>query len=106
MEYLTGKIGELETNSVMKNIRFLYRGINNFIKCSQPRSNRVKDEKGDLVTDSHNVLARLMKHFFQLFHVHGFSNVKQTEVHSAEPLVPQLRAFEFVMAIEELKQHK
>jgi hypothetical protein len=51
-EYLTGKIGELETNIVMKNIRFLYRGINNVMKCCQPRSNIVKDEKGDLVTDS------------------------------------------------------
>jgi len=35
----------------------LYRGINDFKKGYQPRSNTVKDEKGDLVTDSHGILA-------------------------------------------------
>ena len=49
-EYLKVKIDELETNSNIKNIRHLYRGINDF-KDYQPRTNRVKDEKGDLVTD-------------------------------------------------------
>jgi hypothetical protein len=30
----------------------------------------------------------------------------QTEVHTAEPLVPELSAFEFKMAIKKLKRHK
>jgi len=47
-----------------------------------------------------------MKRFFQLFLVHGVSNVRQTEIHAAEPLVPEPSAFEFEMAIEKLKQHK
>jgi hypothetical protein len=34
-----------------KNIRDLYRGINEFKRGYQPRSNVVKDEKGDLVAD-------------------------------------------------------
>jgi len=49
------KINVLETNNKNKNIRDLYRGINEFKKDYQPRSNLVKDENGDLVADSHNV---------------------------------------------------
>ena len=50
-DYLKAKI-ELETNSRIKNIRDLYRGIDDFKKGYQPRNNIVKDEKGDLFTDS------------------------------------------------------
>jgi len=46
--YLKAKI---ETNSKIKNIRDLYWGINDF-KVYQPRTNIVKDDKGDLVADS------------------------------------------------------
>jgi hypothetical protein len=38
--------------------------------------------------------------------VHGVSDVKQTEIHTAEPLVPKLSAFEPEMANEKLKRHK
>jgi hypothetical protein len=47
-EYLKDNIDELATNSKKKNIRDLYRGINYFKKGYEPRSNLVKDEKGDL----------------------------------------------------------
>ena len=39
------KIEELETNSKIKNIRDLYRGINDFKKGYQPRCNIVKMRK-------------------------------------------------------------
>jgi len=45
-------------------------------------------------------------HFFQLFSVHGVSDLRQTEIHTAEPLVPEPSAFEFEMATEKLKSHK
>jgi hypothetical protein len=54
-EYLKDKINELESNSKNKNIRDLYRGINEFKKGYQPRTNMVKDERGDLVADPHKV---------------------------------------------------
>jgi hypothetical protein len=63
------------------------------------------DEKGDLVADSHSILARWRNNFSQLLNVHGVNNVRQTEVHMAEPLVPEASAFEFEMAIERLKRH-
>jgi hypothetical protein len=46
----------------------------------------VKVENGDLHADSHNILNRWKNYFFQLFNVH-FSDVRQIEVHTAEPLV-------------------
>ena len=51
--YLRTKIEELETNSKIQNIRDLYRCINDYKKGYQPRCNILKDEKGDLVADSH-----------------------------------------------------
>ena len=96
------KIEELETNSIMKNIMDLYRGINDF----KPRSNILKDEKSDLVADSHSILARWRNDFSQLLNVHGVNYVRQTEIHTAEPLVPEPSAFEVELAIEKLKNHK
>ena len=34
------------------------------------------------------------------------NDVRQTEIHTAELVVPELSAFEFEMAIEKLKGHK
>jgi len=84
----------------------LCRGISDFKKDYQPRTNKVKDEKGDLVADSHSGLAEWRNHFSQLLHVHGVSNVRQTEIHTAEPIVPELSACEVELAIEKLKSHK
>jgi len=53
----------------------------------------VKNEKGDLVTDSPNIVAGLRKHFSQLLNVHRFNDVRQTEIHTAEPVVPEPSAF-------------
>jgi len=55
--YLKAKIEELETESKIKNIRDLYREISDFKKGYQPRTNIAKDEKGDLVANSHSILA-------------------------------------------------
>jgi hypothetical protein len=42
-----GRIDVLETNSKNKNITDLHSGINKFMGSYQPRTNTVKDEKGD-----------------------------------------------------------
>jgi hypothetical protein len=56
-----------------------------------------------LVTGSFSILARWRNHFSQLFNVHGVSDVRQIEIHTAEPIVPELSAFYFDMAMEKLK---
>jgi hypothetical protein len=50
-ENLKAEIDELDTNSTIKNIINLYRGISDFKKGYQSRTN-IKDEKGELVRDS------------------------------------------------------
>ena len=104
--YLRAKIEELETNSKIKNIRDLCRGVSDFKKGYQPRTDIVKDEKGDLIAESHSILARWRNHFLQLLNVHGDNDVRQTEIHTTEPLVPEPSAFEVDLAIEKLKSHK
>jgi hypothetical protein len=83
-EHLKDKINKLATDSKNKNIRALNRGINKFKRGSQPRS---KDENVDLLTYSHNILNR-WKNFSHLLNVHGVSDVRQIEIHTAERLVP------------------
>jgi hypothetical protein len=46
-----------------KNIIDLCRGINGFKMGYQPRNNLVKDENGDLLADSHNILNRWKNNF-------------------------------------------
>jgi hypothetical protein len=83
-------------------IRDLYRCIIDLKKLYQSRTNILKDENSDLFTDSHSILDRRKNHFFQLFNVHGVSDVRRTEIHTAEPLVPEPSALEVEMAIEQL----
>jgi hypothetical protein len=104
--YLKAKIKELETNSKINNIRDLCRVINVFKKGYQPRTIIVKDDKGDLVADSHSIVTRWRNYFSQLLNVHGANDVRQEEIHTAEPLVPEPSAFEVELAIEKLKSHK
>jgi hypothetical protein len=88
-EYLKGKIHELETNNKNKNIRDFYRGINEFKKGYQHKINIIEDENGNLLADPQNVLNR-WKHFFnQVLNIHGVHDVRQMDIHMAEPLLPE-----------------
>jgi hypothetical protein len=60
-----------------------------------------KEEKCDLFTDCHSNLAAWRNNFSQLFNVHWVSDVRQTEIHTAER-----SAFEVEMAIDKLKGNK
>jgi hypothetical protein len=68
----------------------MHREINEFKRGYQPRSNLVKDENGDLLSDCRNI----------------FSDVRQIEVHTAELLVSDLSPFEVDIAIAKLKMYK
>jgi hypothetical protein len=60
-EYLKDKVKELATNCKNKNNGDLYRGINEFKTDYQPRNNLVKDDNGDLLAESHNILNKCKK---------------------------------------------
>jgi hypothetical protein len=100
------KINELATNSKNKNIRDLYRGINEFKMDYQPRNNLVKDKNGDLFADFHNILNRSKNYFSQVLNVHNVSDVRQVEIHVAESLVPGPSRLEVEIAIAKLKKYK
>jgi hypothetical protein len=78
----------------------LYRCFNDFKKVYQPRTNIVINEKSDLVAESHSNLDSWKKCFSHLLNVHGFNVVRQTEMHTAEPLFPEPSAFEIDLVIE------
>jgi hypothetical protein len=65
-EYLKDKTNETELNSKNKYIRDLYRGITEFKKGYQPKTNLVKDERSDLLADPQKVLTRWKNYFCQL----------------------------------------
>jgi hypothetical protein len=58
-----------------------------------------------LLVDSH-ILNRRKKYFSQLLNVHRVSDVRQVEIHTAEPLVPDPTSFEVEIAIAKLKMYK
>jgi hypothetical protein len=60
----------------LKNVRDLCRGISDLNKGYQLRANIIKDEKCDLVTDSHIILARWRNHYSQLFNIHWVSDIR------------------------------
>jgi len=51
-------------------------------------------------------LARWRNHFCQLFNEHGARDVRHKEIHTTEPQVSELSAFEVEMVIEKLKRCK
>jgi hypothetical protein len=66
----------------------------------------VKDDNDDLLADSHNILCRWKNYFSQLLSVHNVSDVRQIEVHTAEPLAPGPSRHEVEIAIAKLKNYK
>jgi hypothetical protein len=66
----------------------------------------MKHETGDLLANSHNILNRWKNYFSLLLNVHNVSNVRQIEVHTAEPLVPGLSRLEVEITIAKLKKYK
>ena len=64
------KLKNLKITVKFKKIRDLYRGINDFKKGYQTRTNVVKDEKGDLVAVFYSIVASWKNYFSQLLNVH------------------------------------
>jgi hypothetical protein len=61
----------------------------------------VKDENGDLLADSHNILNRLKNCCSQLLNVH-----RQIKVHTPEPMVADSCAFKVEIAVANFKLYK
>jgi hypothetical protein len=105
-KYMKGKINELETNNRNKNIRDLYRGINEFKKGYQPRINIIKDENGNFLADPQSVCNSSKNFFKQVLNVHGVHNIRQMDIHTAKSLVPEPSFVEVEIAIWKLRSYK
>jgi hypothetical protein len=57
-----------------------------------------------VLADFHNILNGWTNCFCQLLNVHDFNYVTQTEMHTAEPLVPEPSSFDVETAIEKPKR--
>jgi hypothetical protein len=84
----------------------LYRGINEFKKGYRPRINIIKDENANLLADPQSVLNRWKNFFNQVLNILGVHDVRQMDIHTAEPLVPEPSLVEVEIAIGQLKSYK
>jgi hypothetical protein len=91
---------------IIKKIRDLYRGINEFKKGYQPTINIIKDENGNLLADPESVLNRWKNFFNQMLNVHGVHDVRQMVTHTAKPLVPETSLVKVEITIGKLKSYK
>jgi hypothetical protein len=66
----------------------------------------VKGERGELLVDPHKILSRWKNYFCQLLNIHEAGGVRQTEMHTAKPFVPQSNVSEVEAATAKLKRYK
>jgi hypothetical protein len=67
-------------------------------------TNLVKENNGSLLEDSHNILNSWKNYFCQLLNVHWVKVVSQTEVHTAEALIPESGQCKVEIVTEKLKK--
>jgi hypothetical protein len=84
----------------------MYRCINEFKKRYQPRTSIIKDENNNLLADPQRVLNRWTDLFNQVLNVHGVHDVRQMDIHTAEPLVPEPSLVKVESVIGKLKNYK
>jgi hypothetical protein len=83
----------------------LYRGVNEFKKGYQPRINIIKGENDNLLADPQSVLNRQKNVFNHVLNVHGVHDVRQMDLHMAEPLMPEASLVEVEIATGKLKRY-
>jgi hypothetical protein len=105
-EYLKDKLNETELNSKNKNIRDVYRDITELKNGYQRKTNLVKDERADLLAYPQKSLTRWKNYFCQLLNVQGPGGIRQTEIHTTQPYVPEPSAAEFKVAMRKMKRYK
>ena len=63
------KVNKLEENSKNKNIREMYKGINEFKKGYHPRAYVIKKDDGTIIADTSSILSRWEQFFSNLLNV-------------------------------------
>ena len=58
-----------------------------------------------MITGSHHILVMWWNHFSLLFSVHGVNYLRQTKIHTPQPIGPEVNAFEVEMVTETVRSH-
>jgi hypothetical protein len=68
----------------------------------EPGTDLVEDENSDLLEDSHSI-----KHYIcKSLNVHGFNDVREHEIYTTEPLLPEPSSLEVDIYTGKLKSYK
>jgi hypothetical protein len=59
-----------------------------------------------MLADSYNILNRWKNYFSQLLNVHRVSDVRQMEIYTAEPLIPEPSPSQVEIAVADLKRYR
>jgi hypothetical protein len=63
-------------------------------------------QEGSLLVDPHKILNRWKNYFYQLMNVHRVGVIRQSEMHTAKPFVPDLNASKVEVAVGKLKRYR
>jgi hypothetical protein len=102
-EGIPEKINDLQTETT--NMKYIFKSINGFKRCYQPESNSISGENGDLA-NSHKISNRCKNFFCCLLTVHDVNDVRQSEIYTADLLMPRHISFWIEIPIEKMKRHK
>jgi hypothetical protein len=82
------------------------RGISEIKKLYQSRINIIMYENGNLLADPQSVWNMWKNIFNHVLNVRGFHDVRQMDIHMAEPLIPEPSLVELEIAIGKFESYK
>ena len=78
---MKAKVNKLEENSKSKNIREMYKAINEFKKGYQPRAYVIKKHDGTILADATGILSRWEQFFSNVLNVNQSTSHEGSEVY-------------------------
>ena len=99
-------VNHLEEKCKNKNIPEMYKDINEFKNCSQPRTYLIMKHGGTIVADTTSTLSRWEQLFGNLLNVNQRTSHERSEVNTKESDIPEPSLKEVELAIEKFKRHK
>ena len=87
---MKARVNKLEEDSKNKNIREMYKGVNELKKGYRPRAYIIKKHNGTIVADTTSILNRWEQFFSNLLNVNQSTSHGGRKVYTAEPDIPEL----------------
>ena len=77
---MKAKINKLTENRTNKNIREMYKGINEFKNGYQPRTYVIEKDDCTIVADTSSILSRQKQFYSNLLNVNQCTNLEESEI--------------------------